>query len=405
MILSGDRSARFPRIAHIITDLNGFGGTEITLLRYLKRSSINPEFHRVFVLKTIGVGDTLGSQMVTAGFSVVEFNLKKGIATISGLINLYREIRNFKPDLISGWLYFPSLLATVIAFFIKNHPPVVWHIRTLPVSSFTDLLKTPGRYVLQRVLAVLSRATNPLIVSNSSKAICDHLAIGFASTANRQIVIPNGIDLSEYYQSREEGLMVRSELGIPANAILIGSVGRFVPEKGYPEFFEALSNALEKLRPEISRRVHFLGAGNGVCSANASFNEIASVSLRKDRLHLLGKRADVPRLLRALDFFVLASISDAFPNALIEAMSTGLACIATDVGQCGKVLDTPDCLVPPSDTEKLANCIIKLVEMSDGERHTLGSDNRERIARHFELRKMVSCFDEVFCDAAGGVTR
>jgi glycosyltransferase involved in cell wall biosynthesis len=120
---------------------------------------------------------------------------------------------------------------------------------------------------------------------------------------------------------------------------------------------------------------------------------------------LLGKRADVPRLLRALDFFVLASISDAFPNALIEAMSTGLACIATDVGQCGKVLNNPDCLVPPSDAEKLANCIIKLVEMSDGERHSLGSDNRERIAGHYELRKMVSRFDEVFCGAAGGVNR
>lgn len=403
--MSGDRLARFPRIAHIITDLNGFGGTEITLLRYLKRSNIPPEFHRVFVLKTIGVGDTLGSQMVAAGFSVLEFNQNKSITSFFGLRNIYLEIRNFKPDLISGWLYFPSFLATVFAFFIKCHPPVVWHIRSLPVSSFMDLLKTPGRYILQRILAMLSHVTESLIVSNSSKAIRDHATLGFTSTVNRQIVIPNGIDLSEYYQSREEGQVVRSELGIPENAILIGSIGRFVPEKGYPEFFEALNIALEKLRPELSRHVHFLGVGSGVCSKNASFNKIASASLGKDRLHLLGKRADVPRLLRALDFFVLSSISDAFPNALIEAMSTRLACIATDVGQCGEVLNNPDCLVPPSDAVKLANCIIKLVEMTDSERHSLGVDNRERIAKHYELRIMVSRFDGVFCDAAGGVNR
>ncbi len=402
--MSGDRSARLPRIAHIITDLNGFGGTEITLLRYLKKSGIPSDYHRVFVLKTIGVGDTLGSQMVAAGFFVVEFNLKKGITTIFGLRNVYREIRKFKPDLISGWLYFPSFLATFFAPFMKSPPSVIWHVRSLPVY-FSEIFKTPGRYIAQRVLAVLSHVTEPLIISNSSKAIHEHVALGFNASVNRQIVIPNGIDLSEYYPCRVEGRIVRGELGIPANAILIGSIGRFVPEKGYPEFFEALNIALRKLRPDLSQRVHFLGAGNGVCSTNASFNEIASTSLGRDRLHLLGKRADVPRLLRALDIFVLSSINDAFPNSLIEAMSTGLACIATDVGQCGEVLNNQDCLVPSSDAVKLANCIIKLVEMSDSERYSLGADNRERIAKHYELSKMVSRFDEVFCDAAGGVNR
>lgn len=381
-----------PRVAHIITDLNGFGGTEATLFRYLKGSGIPLEFHRVIVLKTIGGGNTLGAQMVAAGFFVVELNQKKGVISIKGLKDVYREIKAFDPDVISGWLYHPCLLATIFALLTKRRPRVVWHIRSL---TFSSLLKTPGRYIVQRVLAMLSHVTKPLIVSNSTKAIQEHVSMGFSVHNKQRTIIPNGIDLSEYFPDRREGLVVRNELGIPDNAILIGCIGRFAFEKGYPVFFDALKLVREKLPPELAKHIHFLGVGSGVSLINIPFKSIASGSLEINKLHLLDMRADVPRLLRGLDVFVLPSLSEAFPNALVEAMASGLACIATDVGECGEVLVNQNYIVPPSDSIQLAARIIQLVEMPVDERLSLGIDNR-RVVNQYRLSKMVRSFDELF---------
>jgi len=312
------------------------------------------------------------------------------------LKNIYRQLKDFEPNVISGWLYHPSLLATFFSLFLKKPPLVVWHIRSLPFSS---LLRTPGRYIVQRVLALLSHVTDPLIASNSGEAIRQHVALGFSATAKWQKIIPNGVELSEYFPDRYEGLDVRDQLGIPADAILVGCVGRFVPEKGYPVLFEALKIACEKLRPELSERIHFLGVGNGVSLVNSKFMKLASDSLEIDKLFLLDRRADVPSLLRTLDLFVLPSISEAFPNSLVEAMATGLACITTDVGQCKDVIAIPKCVVPPSDSIQLADRIMNLVEMSESERFALGVANRQRVASQYELSKMVRSFDELFYGA------
>ena len=69
--MRSSRTDQFPRVAHIVTDLNGFGGTETALLNYLKGCSLPSDHHRIIVLKTIGTGDTLGAQMEKAGFSIV----------------------------------------------------------------------------------------------------------------------------------------------------------------------------------------------------------------------------------------------------------------------------------------------------------------------------------------------
>ncbi|MGI0013237.1 MAG: glycosyltransferase [Nitrososphaera sp.] len=385
------------KVLHIITDLNGFGGTEATLLRYLKISGLPRYCHRVIVLKSIGSGDTIGAQMVAAGIKVIALEQKRGVISLNGLIRLYREVRAFQPDVISGWLYHPSLLATLLMPLLKCRPSVVWNIRSL---TYAKLLKTPGRFLVQRLLAVLSHFSNPVLVSNSKTAMRGHILIGFDDKPSGWTIISNGIDIGKYYPQRDDAIAVRRELGIPVDALIIGCVGRFVPEKGYPIMFASLSLALKQLNPELAKRVHFLAMGNGVSDESPVFRRMAVASMPLDRLHLLGKRADVPRLLRALDIFVLPSISEAFPNALIEAMATGLACIATDVGECREVLSTPNFIVPPNNVLDLARCINTLVSTSAHERATLGEINKQRVGRYYGIDSMVASFDILFEKAA-----
>jgi glycosyltransferase involved in cell wall biosynthesis len=384
------------KIAHIITDMNGFGGTEATLLRYIKASKIPISCHRVIVLKSLGVGTTLGAQMVAAGISVIALDQKRSSISIIAVFRLYKELKKFDPDLISGWLYHPSLLASFIAPFLRRRPAVVWNIRSLP---FANLLKTPGRFIVQRVLAALSYFTRPILVSNSSAAMREHVAIGFKVSKSHLAIINNGIDSHQYFPHSEDRLTVRRELNIPTDALLIGCVGRFVPEKGYQIMFDALRLTQEKLRPELFSRLHFLAVGNNVTLENQAFRELVLSSIPENKIHLLGKRADVARLLRSLDLFILSSISESFPNSLVEAMATGIACISTDVGECSEVLFTPDLVVPSSDAFVLSERIVKVLEMTEVDRGELGATNRKRIVEQYGLSKMIESFDSMFKNA------
>ena len=251
-MLPFDSTVQALRIAHVITDLNGFGGTEATLLRYLQRGNNKKFNHRVIVLNTIGECNTLGDQMVRSGIEVVALKLSSGSISFRGLAQLYISLREFKPDVISGWLYHPSLLATVLAPWLIHKPAVVWHIRSLP---FADAFKNTSRFVVQRLLAALSRFTRPVLVSNAAAAIEAHRAIGFRREHDRWVIIPNGLDAEQYFPDKHDGLAVRRDLNIPDDALIIGCVGRFVPEKGYAIMFDALAKVYRKLQPEIAPNV------------------------------------------------------------------------------------------------------------------------------------------------------
>ena len=99
--------------------------------------------------------------------------------------------------------------------------------------------------------------------------------------------------------------------------------------------FEALTLVASMIRPKLLPHLHFLAAGNGVAPTNPVFSRLSAKSgISSANLHLLGRRPDTERLLRALDIFVLPSVSESFPNSLLEAMATALPCIASNVGDC-----------------------------------------------------------------------
>lgn len=382
------------KIAHIITDLNGFGGTEITLLRYLKNSKVPKDHQLIIVLKSIGAEDTLGVQIVEEGFHVVALEQKRGVISLRGIIRLYYELKCFQPNLISAWLYHPCLLASVLALFLKCKPLVVWHIRS---GVYAGGVKKIGRVLVRQVLALLSSMVRPTLVANSTVAMNDHINIGFTSDKKSWRIIFNGLDPSTFYPNIFDRNAVRNDFEIPEDALVIGCVGRFVPEKGYDYFFEGVFHALQEMKPDIAAKIHLLAIGNGITDDNDEFQRLVDVSnLPSDHVHLLGKRSDVPRLLRGVDIFVLSSISESFPNSLVEAMATGIASIATDVGQCSDVLPLTEFIVPPRNTCSLAKAIVLLAELDKIERVEIGALNRKKIISSYSLEKMVDSFDDLF---------
>ena len=108
----------------------------------------------------------------------------------------------------------------------------------------------------------------------------------------------------------------------------------------------------------------------------------------------LGRRTDVPRLLRAADMLVSASAyGEGFSNAIVEAMATGLPIIATDVGDSRRIVGDAGRIVPPRDPDAIANA---LQELRSADLEALGATARNRVTENFSLARAVDIFDILY---------
>jgi len=196
-------------------------------------------------------------------------------------------------------------------------------------------------------------------------------------------VIHNGLDFQVYdrlAQSTNGGL--RAELGLPADALLIASVGRIHPDKGNDILVRC---AAEVAGQAENKRVHFFHAGEDDDKAFADQTRALVKDLElENQFHFLGRRGDVPRLLTESDIFVLSSRREGHPFVLLEAMAGGCACVAT---RCGGVEDTVKdretaLLAGIEDTSAMAAAVTELIR--DRELRTrLGNAALEEVrARH-----------------------
>jgi glycosyltransferase involved in cell wall biosynthesis len=381
------------KVLHVITDLNGYGGTEATLFKYLEASSIPKYNHLIIVLKTIGVDNTIGRRIVNAGFDVVELRISSSMELCKSFSQLITLINKYEPDVISAWLYHPILIVMCSLVCLHQKPAVIWHIRCDTPSP----LMRPDLYLIQKVLGLISNFYRPIVVSNSKRALSNHVKSGFKVIKSDYNVVQNGVNVLKFYPDYSKYTEIRETLAIQPHEILIGVVARFAPEKGYATFFEAVHILQKKLSNEIFKRLHFMCLGAGASYSNNEFTKLISTSHDlQNNLHLLDKQPDVEYYMRAMDIFVLPSKTESFPNVLIEAMATTLPCICTNVGQCADILNQPEYIVPPNDPIKLADVITCLIKAGKEARYEVGRRNRDRAVSLYSVDRMVIAFDSLF---------
>jgi len=181
--------------------------------------------------------------------------------------------------------------------------------------------------------------------------------------------------------------------------VVVGTVGRLVREKGYPELFEAVRTL------DRERFVLVCVGGDDPEKADA-LDRALLARARDDGVRLLGHRDDVDRLLAAFDVFVLASHREGYPRAAMEAAAMGLPIVATDIRGCREVVDpgTNGLLVPVREPAALAEALATMGD--DGLRTRYGRASRARAIEHFDERQVVRRVLDAYADAAGrkGIT-
>lgn len=174
-------------------------------------------------------------------------------------------------------------------------------------------------------------------------------ALGLGVSAGHLSCDTNGVDTQIFQPQPRPAAGIRSELGLPEDTPLVGFVGRLSPEKG-PEVFVRAAMLLRTRRPEA----HAVLVGEG--PMEDELRDLAQRLGAADRLHFLGLRGDMPSVYSQLDLLALCSHSEAMPLALMEAMSCGVAAVATRVGGVPEIVEHGQTgwLVAPGDFDDIA---------------------------------------------------
>ena len=360
-----------PRIVHLITGLE-LGGAEMmlyALVRATERSWAEP------VVVSLSAPGPLQPQIEALGVQVHSLASPDDPSRLRGLSRLPRLLRALKPDLVQTWMYHADLIGG-LATRLLTTAPVVWGLHNSNLDPRTTKWTTRATVWS---CARLSRLVPRRILSCSQAAMRVHVALGY--DAARMVVIPNGFDTERFRPDPSHYAAVRQELGLAPAATLIGLVARLHPQKDHGNFIAA-AGLVARRRP----LAHFVLIGTDVVADNPDLGAQIQATGTPERFHLLGARADLPRLTAAFDIGVTASAyGEAFPLVVGEAMACGVPCVVTDVGDSALMVADTGRVVPPRDPAALAAAIESLLDLPDGERRMIGTAARARICAEYAL--------------------
>ncbi|GBE15300.1 putative teichuronic acid biosynthesis glycosyltransferase TuaC [bacterium BMS3Abin14] len=361
-------------VLHIISGLT-VGGAErmlVWMARYHDRSRF-----RVGVVSLMS-GGGFAHAIRCEDVPVFELGQRRGRLSVSGLRSLFSIAKEFDPEVLQGHMFHSNILARLMGVRLIGLSGRELHV--------LNTIHHEHESIFRRLACSV---TGPMAAAEIVFSLpSDNLVAPEFFWRPTREVFPYGVEINE--ELKRDRRVLRAALDIPDDAVVWVSVGRLIPEKGFPVLIEAFG--LMKTRGE---RPFLLIVGDGpererISSAISRTGLSGSVSL-------LGIREDVEDIYRASDFFVLSSLSERSPLAVLEAMAAGLPVVATRVGNVPGMVEEgrTGFIVPPSDPSALAGAMERVMKMGE-EAREWGKRGSRRVHEFFDFRRTQEKIEEYY---------
>jgi glycosyltransferase involved in cell wall biosynthesis len=315
--------------------------------------------------------------------------MPKGRVTARGLLRLWRLLRQQPYSAVQTWMYHADVIGGVCAR-LAGQRQLLWNVRnsTLQVGASSRMTMW-----LVKVCALLSAWVPRTIVSCAQQATQVHVQQGYC--ARKFVHIPNGFDLQRFEHDTQGRQQLRADWGVPTDAVVLGMVGRFDPQKDH----HMLLRAFAQVHSQHPQTLLVL-AGRGLDAQNDALSAWIQDLGLQEAVRLLGPRTDVPKVMSALDVHVLSSrYGEAFPNVLAEAMACRTPCITTDVGDASSVVSHTGWVVPPQDEPAMVQAMLGAVDElnhSPTRWEQRRQSCRSRVMAEFDLATMVKRYHQAW---------
>lgn len=365
------------QVTHLITGLNT-GGAEMMLYKLIKGTQDQGFCHTVISLTDNG---PIGERITALGVPVEAFGIQKSIRGVVNLFKLRKRLKALQGGLLQTWLYHADLVGILFA-----RVPVIWNIQ----NGKLDPQKSPWttRFI-QWGCARLS-AKPAAIVYCAESAQRDHEELGYQN--EKSLVIENGTDMEVFHPDRQAKSALYDRLSLPSDTKIVGHFGRYDDQKNYP----MMMNVFGRIAQE-RQDTHFVLCGLHLDPNNTELMELVATNGVADRIHLLGLRQDVDRLLPAFNVFALTSAyGEGFPNVLGEAMACGVPCVSTDVGDARRIIGRAESIAAVGDEEAFATAILDILQLPEDAWKALSQSARARITENFSLAETLQNYQSLY---------
>jgi len=290
------------------------------------------------------IGDLgpIGHEIRAAGIPVIALGLNPGLRRPWDVARIARFLRETQPEIVHTFLLTASLYGRFAAMLARV--PVV-------IGSEHNIYHRKRRHHALAERLLMHGTASVVVVAESVR---DFYIRQVHADPAKVDVIRNAVDWAHLATTRTRA-DVRRSLNLPLDRPVAGMIGRLTEQKGHAMLFDALAQtpALQKM--------HLIVAGDG--DLRESLRNRAEALGLSSRVHFLGVRRDVGDLLNAIDVFVLPSLWEGLPLALILAMGAGVPVVATRVAGVPEVVEDgrTGLLVPPADAQELGRAVAHLV--------------------------------------------
>ncbi len=373
-------------ILHLITRLIVGGAQENTLDT---AAGLNPARYRVEVLSGSQTGSE-GNLMEEARSRGIDLAIQDSLVRevspvrdLQAISELVRRMRTRRYSLV----HTHSSKAGVLGRIAARRAGVPRIVHTVHGWSFHDWMPGAVRQLYIHVERYAAGFTDRM-VAVSEKDIHKGLANGIGRP-EQYVLIRSGVDLAAFDPDSHDGPAVRAELGIPSDAPVLGNAGRFSRQKN-PLDWVRTAGLVAREVPEA----WFLLVGDGPLR-DAVEDALGREGIR-DRTVLTGLRRDIPRLMAAIDLFLLTSLWEGLPRVLPQAMSMGIPVVAyeTDGATDAVRQGTTGYLVEPGRFDEAASHCISLLR-NPSARKEMGARGRE-LSRGFGVEGMIADIEEMY---------
>lgn len=359
------------------------GGAEMMLLKILK--NLNKNLYQPSVISLTTLGD-LGQSIINIGIPVYAVGLTKSLNLPFKILKMFWLLNQIRPSIVHSWMYHADLIGGLLAYILRVKF-IVWCLRNSGLSKNRNKRSTQ---LIVKFCSYLSHIIPDRIVSCSKVAVFNHESLGYSS--EKFTVIPNCFNLNEFKPDSSYKSVLCKELNIPNTCKFVGIVGRYDPQKNHIGFLESAFYVVQN-----HPKVQFVLVGSGIDHNNKSLmSKIYELGLH-DHCHLLGLRKDIAKIMTSFDVLVSSSSwGEGFPNVVGEAMSCGVPCVVTDVGDSSFIVGEAGIVVSINDTKALANGINNILYLNIREYNLLCASARSRIEKKFNITKIVQEYESIY---------
>ena len=366
------------KIMHLISGLKS-GGAESTLFKLVKN-----DINNIHIVVSLTDGGSYKSKLEEESIEVHNLNFKFNLNLFYQFFKLILLIKKIKPNAIQSWMYYCNFITIFIKLFCNIN--IYWNIR----ASFYKQFYTPFSKFIIYFSALASHIIPKKIVYCSYSSIRNHEKIFFSK--KKSVFIANGFDVIEK-KNFQKDIKILNQYKLNSKNIIFSMIARYDPHKDHIGLINKFINIIDK-----NNSVILILIGRNINNMNTNLNKIVKKNNLSQKIILLDHINDLEKMYSIIDFHILLSFSESFPNVIAETMARGIPNISSDVGHASEIINQSGWIIKNKDEIQFKKAVNEAINLYSNKKELskLKIKCLNSISHKFNIQSMIINYNELW---------